>query len=465
MVSVREWRVKIKEVPSAWIGSWGNRLDAGPYLSGAVDARMLMESPRFRSTKLTTVTSAIYHAGREARRWVSEDSYGVPFLSSSDILKADLTNLPLLSKKQVEANPGFLIRKGWTLITRSGTIGRMAYVRPDMDGMACSEHAMRVVPNDETICSGYLFAFLRSRYGVPMVVGGTYGSIIQSIEPEHIAHMPVPRMGSEIEEKAHHLVEQAAADRSKAAEAKAAAIRRATHLPHWTGRNRKMNTSAALARDLVRRMDAFYHSDTITRARRALQNAPGAEFLGTVTESIFEPNRGARRKVDDPIFGVPFLSSSEVFALDPKGDYLISRKQTPNLASLLVMREDLLVPRSGQIGGIIGRAVLPVPTIYGDAASEHLVRIRCRTQEDACYLWALLASEPGYWALVGTAFGSSIPSLDCELISRLSVPWINGTERDEIVELTQSALRLQDAAIGAERAAIALVEKAIEEAA
>ena len=98
-----------------------------------------MESSKFSSRKLSTVTSAIYHAGREARSWVSEEKYGVPFLSSSDILKAELTHLPLLSKRQVERNPGFLIRKGWTLITRSGTIGRMVYVRPDMDGMACSE--------------------------------------------------------------------------------------------------------------------------------------------------------------------------------------------------------------------------------------------------------------------------------------------------------------------------------------
>lgn len=457
--------MKIKEVPSPWITRWGNRLDAGPYLSGAVDARMLMESPRFSSCKLSTVTLAIYHAGREARRWVSNEKYGVPFLSSSDILKADLTNLPLLSKKQVAANPGFLVRKGWTLITRSGTIGRMVFVRPDMDGMACSEHAMRVVPDEGVIRPGYLFAFLRSRYGVPMVIGGTYGSIIQSIEPEHIAQLPVPRFAREIEEEVHALVAQAAADRSKAAEARSAAIRQARQLAHWSGPSTTMSVGSAVSSELHRRLDAFHHSDVVTRARRAFQNARSAERLGAVTRSVFEPNRGARRKVDDPAYGVPFLSSSEVFALDPEGDYFISRKATPNLDLLLVMREDLLVPRSGQIGGIIGRAVLPVPTIYGKAASEHLVRIRCETHEDACYLWAVLASEPGYWALVGTAFGSSIPSLDCELISGLSVPWVTGTDRDQIVEFAQLALRLQDAAIAAERSAIALVVRAIEEAA
>ena len=63
---------------------------------------------------------------------------------------------------------------------------------------------------------------------------------------------------------------------------------------------------------------------------------------------------------------------------------------------------------------------------------------------------------------MGTAFGSSIPSLDCDLISTLSVPWIEGAARDEIVELARSALRLQELAIKAEREALAKVEHAIE---
>jgi type I restriction enzyme S subunit len=52
---------------------------------------------------------------------------------------------------------------------------------------------MRVVPDAEKIPPGYLYAYLSSKFGVPLVVGGTYGAIIQHIEPEHIANLPVPR--------------------------------------------------------------------------------------------------------------------------------------------------------------------------------------------------------------------------------------------------------------------------------
>src|SRR5690606_27718476 len=115
----------------------------------------------------------------------------------------------------------------------------------------------------------------------------------------------------------------------------------------------------------------------------------------------------------------PFLSSSEVFSLDPTGEYLISKRRTNALDRLIVGANDLLLPRSGQLGGIIGRAVLPLPTNYGHAASEHLVRVRCKSPEDAYYLWAVFASDPGYYATIGTAYGSSIPSLDCSLINEL----------------------------------------------
>jgi type I restriction enzyme, S subunit len=175
--------MKIKSVPSGWMRRDGRRLDCGPYMSGALEARIRLEGMGCRKDRLADLceggTEGIFHAGRESRTWVDDSRYGVPFLSSSSILAADLSRLPLISKKQVAANPLFTIRPGWTLITRSGTIGRMVYARPDMDGLACSEHVMRVVPDPSKVPPGYLYAFLSSKFGVPLVTSGTYGAIIQ----------------------------------------------------------------------------------------------------------------------------------------------------------------------------------------------------------------------------------------------------------------------------------------------
>lgn len=459
--------MKAKSIPSSWLERDGRRLDCNPYMSGALEAKVLLESLQARKDELQTLTrdglSGIFHAGRIKRTWVDSPEHGRPFLSSTEILQADLSNLPFISQKSVAENPRLLLQAGWTLITRSGTVGRMAYARPDMQGYACSEHVLRVVPDAEKIPPGYLYAYLRSKFGVPLVVGGTYGAIIQHIEPEHIANLPVPRLATSIERTAHDLIDEAAKQRDEAAAAQREAVMRVHSLLQWDDIP-STNIAQAASSALQRRLDAFHHTPRVVRARAVFSNRVSVR-LGDKVESVFEPNRGPRLKVDDPAFGVPFLSSSEVFRLDPVGEYLISNRRTPHIDKLLISERDLLLPRSGQLGGIIGRAVLPLPTYYGHAASEHLVRVRCSSKEDALFLWSVFASEPGYLATIGTAFGSSIPSLDCELIADMKVPWFDDATRKELSTLVAGAVDASTRAINAERKAIALVEDAIEKGA
>ena len=197
-------------VRSAWLEKDGRRLDCNPYMSGALEAKYALDLLSVPKMPLKEVTTGIFHAGREARLWVDTQEYGVPFLGSTDILQADHSTLSLMSKKQVKRNPNFTLGPKWTLITRSGTIGRMAYVRPDMVGMACSEHVLRVVPEESKIPPGYLYAFLSSKFGVPLVISGTYGAIIQHIEPHHISNLPVPRFDSDFELDVHSKLDESA---------------------------------------------------------------------------------------------------------------------------------------------------------------------------------------------------------------------------------------------------------------
>ena len=194
--------MKTKAIPSSWLERDGRRLDCGPYMSGALEAKLLLDVLRATKVPLQNVClggrGGLVNAGRIKRQWVTDERYGIRFLSSTDILKADLSNLQIISNQAADANPKLLIQSGWTLITRAGTIGRMAYARPDMDGMACSEDVLRVIPDPAKIPPGYLYAYLSSKFGVPLVVGGTYGAIIQHIEPHHLADLPVARLSDKI---------------------------------------------------------------------------------------------------------------------------------------------------------------------------------------------------------------------------------------------------------------------------
>lgn len=455
-------------VRSSWLEEGGRRLDCNPYMSGALEARDALKALSALKEPLKSLTAGhnggIYNGPMFRRNYVESPEYGVPFITSGTMLLADLSTLPLLRKKDAHSSRLSYLRleAGTTLISCSGTIGRMAYVRPDMAGMWSSQDVLKVVPDEARILPGYLYAFLSSKYGVPLVVAGTYGAIIQHIEPEHIANLPVPRLGNDFELHVSGLIQKAAEQRALASNSRRAAIAAFEKLLCWERLDIHSLFRSASSADVLRRMDAFYHSTKVAQGIKALSTLHSVRLADKV-ELVFEPNRGARLKVDHQDYGVPFLSSSAVFEVHPKGEYLISRSRTPHFDSLLLSSRDVLLPRSGQLGGVIGRAGLPLIDNVGNAGSEHLVRVRCRSDEDAAYLWAVLASEPGYWAVVGTAYGSSIPSLDTALIAEINIPWFNPLDRSRISSLARDAIEAQSRGIVFESEAIRMVEQEIGE--
>ena len=110
----------------------------------------------------------IFHAGRIKRNWVTEQNTVFPSYRAQISYKRIYLVSHRLATRSLQSNPKLTIRKDWSLITRSGSIGRMAYTRPDMDGMACSEDVLRVIPNPDRILPGYLHAFLSSKFGMPV---------------------------------------------------------------------------------------------------------------------------------------------------------------------------------------------------------------------------------------------------------------------------------------------------------
>lgn len=392
-------------------------------------------------------------------------NHGVGYVSAKDIFHAHIEPNGYLSYGLGPVLEELILRENSILVTCSGmNLGKSVWVRTDMAGYAGSGDLIRILPDERRVLPGYIFSFLSSRFGHTSIRQLIYGGHIRHVSPEAIAQIYVPRLGRQRECEADQLIVTAAAARDAAEAARQSAIQQILAKLNWGNREFNRIHSVAKASGLQRRMDAFHHSEASVDARECLAGRFGVRRLGDLVEDVFEPGRGARIKVDGPSFGVPFHSSSSVFRLDPIGEYLVSRQRTRNLEQLLVHETDLLLPRSGQLGGIIGRAVLPLGTYVGEAVSEHIVRVRCRSKEDAHYLWAVFASVPGYYATVATAFGSSIPSLDCGLLSDLQIPWIEGPCRDSICMNVAQMVDSLAAAVNAERKSIALVERAIESA-
>ncbi|WP_374499694.1 hypothetical protein [Pseudoxanthomonas sp.] len=463
--------MKAKSVPSSWLERDGRRLDCNPYMSGALEAKVLLESMPARKERLQDVTrngmSGIFHAGRIKRMWADSPEHGRPFLSSTEILQADLSNLPFISRKAIAENPRLPLHTGWTLITRSGTVGRMAYARPDMEGYACSEHVLRVVPDAEKIPPGYLYAYLSSKFGVPLVVGGTYGAIIQHIEPEHIANLPVPRLGTKAELEVHTLIESAASNRSQAHQLRQEAqtsFYRQFSLSDLADADTAVNYAAFVVRAAsLRRLDAAYYSPVCRAAADELASIGETKRLDEVAR-VFTPGIFKRIHVEDPAYGYPYFSGTELFQYDPEPRGHLSRR-SPKIDEYIVRENWLLIQDAGQLGGLIGRHVRVTPAFANSVVSNHLMRIAAKEAHDAAYLSVVLSSPHGYRAITRNAFGSSIPQLDPAHIGGLRLPWPKEAARKRIAEPVLEAWKLEDVASANVRSATKKVEDVIEKGA
>lgn len=458
--------MRMRTVPSSWFEKEGRRLDCGPYMSGAIEAKVLLEKLPMQKARLCEVTrngvGGIYHAGREGRTYVDDPTYGVPFLGSTDILASDLSWLSLISKKQVERNPLFTIQEGWTLITRSGTIGRMAYARPEMAGMACSEHVMRIVPDSSKILPGYLYAYLSSRFGVPLIVSGTYGAIIQHIEPSHIADLPVPIAPHNVQENIHSLIKESARLRTNA---NRVIYDIGDKLLDLTGikpmKSREVSstgTAMVSSKKMGLRFDATYHSNVALEAESLVSNAKvPVKTLLDACERMFKPPMFKRLWVDDPQFGCQFISGQDAYKW-PSSDGRFVSLRTPNFNDFILKRGWLIFQAAGQTYGLFGRPMYVHGWLENLFCADDIYRVIPKSETDGAYMYAWLRTPHGRALLVRQACGYSIPRVWDPHVSKVLIPWPDKQQREEIAQVVIDAHEAAEKARVLEREAVAQLE-------
>ena len=464
-----------RPVTSAWINRYDDRLDASTFINGSVEAEIALERLDAAKQPLRTLTTGhdggLYNGPMFKRVYVQDPAHGVPFMTASPMLLADLTTLSLLNKDDAHsAKLSYLeIEPGMTLISCSGTIGRTVYARPDMVGIWGSQDVLKVVPDAGKIPPGYLFSFLASRFGAPMVTSGTYGSIIQHLEPKHIADLPVPRLGDEIEGEAHRLVQHAADLRARfqallteATDRLFASVGLRDITAHeWHQQGPDLGFEAA-ASDFVT-LRALNFNPRAARLLASLRDVPHMTLGEICAGGMLE--RGPRfKRIDaDPTHesAVRLVGQKQGFWLQPEGRW-ISRSFTPD--GVMVPDESILVAAQGTLGEneVFARPIFVTGAWREYAFTEHFLRVVTADPEvSGAYLFAFLRSETAFRLLRSASVGSKQQDLQPDLVAALPVPLVPEPERTAIAELVRDAYRGRDEADRAEADAIALVERAI----
>lgn len=169
-----------------------HRLDAHFYNPTAQVAVANIKNCGSEVKTVAEVSKQVLMGPRFKRNYV-EAAHGVPFLSGKNIVQIRPTDLNYLSNVQMADMQELLVKRGWTLITCSGTIGRTCFVWSNYEDYAASQHILRVIPDESVIDPGYLYAFLASQYGYEQILRYRHGSVIDEVTDTQIEHVLVPR--------------------------------------------------------------------------------------------------------------------------------------------------------------------------------------------------------------------------------------------------------------------------------
>lgn len=432
------------------------RSDASYHLSEGQHVQRSIASSPYPLLSIRQVADDIFIGNRARRVYVKNAKYGIPFLSSSDILKADLDNVKLASKKYTPDIERMSLKKGWTLISRSGTIGNCAFANAKHAQKLASEHVIRLIPNN-ILREGLIYAYLASKYGHSLLTQGTFGAVIQHIEPAFVGSIAIPQFPESFQQEVDDLIQKSARLREEASDALEYAIGYFDTLfliPFKENCLSKVSSKEILT-SINKRFEASFHISEGKDIDKYIKEHYEWKSLGEVCSNISRPDIFKRYYVKK---GVTFLGGADIFLATPDSEKRLSPKKNANIGALMIKEGTILLPRSGTIGNVAWAHAGHAQKL----ASEDVIRITPNDILRAGYVYAFLASKYGKKLIQRYIFGSVIQHVEPPHLKLIPVPIIDKKVMDDIHDKVMVYSSAMGKAIEYERKAITMVEQEIE---
>ena len=388
------------------------------------------------------------------RYYIDDLKYGIPLISSSEMMELNPTYEGIISKEFTKDIDKYIVFRNTILVSCSGTIGNVTIVDSRLEGMALSQHSLRVIPKNIEV-TGLIYTFLSSVYGKSLISGKKSGAVIDEIYEDDLNGIDVPILPQKYILEINKLIFQAYSNRDIANDLlkKSQAlvlkynnlplldrIEKETLDPENGVDIRLVNTSEFTDEY---RIDAHFYNPIADLAVKNIKSASkGYQNLFEVADCTFRGGRSIRNYVGKE-HGTPFLSGKNIIQIRPDLKY-ISNTETGNLNEMLVEKNWILITRSGTLG----RTVFVWKNYEGFAASEHLIRVvPFENSIDQGYLYAFLSSDYGYHQLLRYKHGSVIYEITEDQISKALIPLPNNNYQKEIGNIVRQAYDLRAEAI------------------
>lgn len=448
------------------------RFDGSYHLSEGVMCKQLVNSSPYELLKIEDAAERIFNGNRIKRVYISNKEYGLPFLSSSEILCTDLDNVKYASRRYTSSIEDMTLGEGWTLITRSGTIGNCAYTNKQHAQKLASEDVIRLIPNN-ILKGGYVYAYLASKYGYAMLTQGTFGGVIQHIEPDFVGSIPIPKLPENFQSEVDDLVKKSATLRSDATELlkeaeillkSEASLKDLTpeDYDYFGSRTYKRQVSCFVRerKDVnVVTINAFNHSERIRNTKQMISctTLPLKDVL--LNGDVFSTGSFPRVEVKGEN-GVMLINQSDIFDTIIKGKCISKRNVR---LSNLVEYGEVLIAGVGTLGEneSFCRVIYANEGLVNQLVSGEFIRMKTDTVPSG-YLFAWLNTDYGFRFIRNTQAGTKLCRPIPKLLLEIPVPIIAKDKMEEIDRMVREAHTMRYQANQKELKAIAMVEAEIE---
>lgn len=406
----------------------GKRLEASVFDPDGKRARKLIETGQFPFQHITgdDGLASAYRIGQFKRILVPKSDY--PFYQPSTIL--DIMPKPdgYLSIKTDVDIESLRCQEGQVLLTRSGTIGNVAFVSKTLDKKVFSDDLIRINCKNKND-SAFLYAYLKSKLGRKIVLTNNYGSVISHIEPEHLDTIPIPIPTEELKDNIANLILSSFKLRDESNELWKKATELLYHELHLvdfhdfiTDSKNIQNTFSVKYSALDKRFDGSYHIPLVKSIISIFEKyADEVTTIGDprISSAVILPGRFKRSYVTEG-YGRVFIGGKQISELDPSNKKYLSNKQhNARIIKELELKENMVLITCS---GTIGKVVL-VPKHWDKwSASQHIIRVIPASKNIAGYLAVYLTSAYGNELVKRFTYGAVVDEVDDKQISKVEVP-------------------------------------------
>lgn len=441
--------VNIKQIPAMEF-----RFDPSLHLSEGVKVRETLAELPYEVKPLSSVTERIFLGNIFSRIWVKDKQHGVPYLAASDTVLANLDTGQFLAKRQAIEMPYLVLKKGWILVTCSGTLGNTSYTNGNYAGRIATHDLIRIVPNEDELPGGYVYAFLSSKYGYYQITQSQFGGVVKHINATQAGQIQIPVLPKEIVSESDRMIKESALLREKASDS----LGKAQFLAEKKILIQDINDTNSVGIKKIHeshniRFEASHLSSTNRKIYESIISQP-FKTLGQMTNRIFRPGIFKRQYVENN--GVPFLGGADILLAIPRSEKKLSFKQVEKMPELIVKPGWILIT----CGGTIGNVVIIDSMLSNSVISQHVMRIVPKDEGEV--IFAFLSSKTGNKVINLFTYGSVIPSVENHHLELVPIPEYSSDEKEQIKSLIRSYVSANEKAKRLELEAISLVESEIE---